>query len=224
MARLANYGGVQKTSNLAAQAAFELLTGRSGRPGGLPHIGVIVDWETFSNGDHAHSVRETTAGHPVSPDAVSRLACNAVVQPVVLDDQGVPLRVGRRRRTATDAQWLAVRAIYRSCAWHSCDRPLSWCQLHHVHEWEHGGPTDLCNLVPLCSEHHHAVHEGGWTLKLWTDRRLDMLDPQGAVQATSHPDRVRPAASPTPVRGRRNRVVARTRRPQSREPAQPAGP
>jgi hypothetical protein len=33
--------------------------------------------------------------------------------------------------------------------------------VHHLLEWEHGGTTDLSNLVLLCRRHHVAVHEGG---------------------------------------------------------------
>jgi hypothetical protein len=36
---------------------------------------------------------------------------------------------------------------------------------HHVQHWEHGGPTELRNLVHLCWHHHHLVHEGGWRLE-----------------------------------------------------------
>ncbi len=233
VSRLANKGGVSKTHGLAAQAVFELLTGRASVGSGAPHIGVLVDWETFTNGGHADSVRETEGGVSVPPETVARLACDAVVQRIVCDERGVPVNVGRRYRTATAAQWLAMRAIYRTCAWHGCDRPLSWCQLcdvavgnsrrspkathHHIHEWEHGGATDLCNLVPLCSEHHHAVHEGGWSLRLHDDRLLDIVAPDGGLHVSTVPDR-RPDRAPpeppgwSPVRGRRSRrLVAAVR-------------
>ncbi len=223
-ARLAAKGGVQRTANLAAAAAYELLTGSAaGRSGALPSIGVIVDWKTFTSGAHRYSVCETFDGQPLSPGSISRLACNAVIQRIVVDERGVPLNVGRRYRTATAAQWLALKATYRSCAWAGCDRPLSWCQIHHVHEWEHGGSTDLCNLVPLCNEHHHAVHEGGWHLELLDDRRLDIRSPDGQHQYSVRPDRL-PAASDRANRGVRPRPTARTHRPATHRPAQPAGP
>ena len=37
-----------------------------------------------------------------------------------------------------------------------CD---SSCKLHHLWWWEHGGPTDVHNLLPLCVQHHHAIHD-----------------------------------------------------------------
>ncbi len=52
--------------------------------------------------------------------------------------------------------------------------------MHHVVPWEHGGPTDLDNLLPLCErEHHHLVHEGHWTLTLDHDRTVTIHRPDG---------------------------------------------
>jgi len=224
-ARLANQGGVQRTANLAAAAAYELLTGQTTGHGAPPSIGVIVDWQTFTRGAHPNSIRETADGQLLAPESISRLACNAVVQRILVDHRGIPVNVGRRYRTATSAQWLALQAIHRSCAWIGCERPLSWCQIHHVHEWEHGGPTDLCNLVPLCSEHHHAVHEGGWRLRLWDNRRLDIQSPDGLHEESTFPDR-RPAseAGGHSYPGTHRRAASRTHRPAAHRPAQPAGP
>lgn len=222
-ARLANKGGLQRSANLAAAAAYELLTGQTTGHGGLTSVGVIVDWQTFTRGAHPTSIRETNDGQPLAPESITRLACNAVLQRIVVDERGIPINVGRRYRTATASQWLALRAIYRSCAWMGCERPLSWCQIHHVHEWEHGGSTDLCNLVPLCSEHHHAVHEGGWRLKLWDDRRLDIQSPDGLHQESTYPDRL-PASEAGAFRNAGRTTAARTHRPATHRPAQPAGP
>ncbi|MDX1450638.1 MAG: hypothetical protein R3246_16440, partial [Acidimicrobiia bacterium] len=199
LTRLANEGGVTKDNRLAADAAYGLLTGQAThRSSGRPHITVVVDWETFSRGGHDASVRETGDGHRLSPESISRLACDATIQRVVLDSRGVPVDVGRRSRTATDTQWQTIRAIYRTCAWHGCHRPISWCQLHHVHEWDHGGPTDLCNLIPLCSRHHHDVHEGGWSVKLHAHtRQLDIHSPDGHLCTTTRPDRT---ATSSPLR------------------------
>ena len=149
------------TAGFAAEAGFQLLTVKSGRSAGLPLITVVVDSDTLVHGAHSASLRETAGGHPLPPESIARLACDAVMQRVTLDGNGVPIDVGRKHRTATDGQWAALRSMYRTCGWKGCDRPLSWCQAHHIVEWEHDGPTDLCNLVPLCNRHHHAVHEGG---------------------------------------------------------------
>jgi len=74
--------------------------------------------------------------------------------------------VGRSKRLATIHQRRAFEAMYTTCAIPDCDVPFHRCQIHHIDYWENGGHTDLHNQVPLCSRHHHAVHEGGWTLSL----------------------------------------------------------
>ena len=99
--RLANHSGVTKTSNLAAQAAFELLTGNTRSTSEVPHINVIVDLETLQHGAHQQSVHETAGGHPLPPESITRPACDAVLQRVAIDHHRVSVDVDRKHRTAT---------------------------------------------------------------------------------------------------------------------------
>ena len=56
------------------------------------------------------------------------------------------------------------------------------CEIHHVIEWIHQhGPTDLANLLPLCNEHHHLVHDAGWHLTLRPDRTITLHRPDHSV-------------------------------------------
>ena len=72
--------------------------------------------------------------------------------------------------------------MYRSCGFPGCDVRFGDCEIHHVIEWiRQRGPTDLDNLVPLCSRHHHTVHEGGWTLTLHPDRTITLRRPDGSI-------------------------------------------
>lgn len=180
---------VTKGRHLEAAALVELVQGGNGCKG-RSEVLVVVDAETVCSGPHDRSVRETRDGQELSYDTVTRLACDSFIRRVVLDERGVPIDVGRSRRTAGDSQWAALNAIYATCGWKGCDRPISWCQAHHINEWEHGGPTDLDNLVPLCSRHHHAVHEGRWSIKLLPDRTLRIFQPDGTHLGDSRPDRV----------------------------------
>ncbi len=169
-----------KNRNLAARAVHDLVTGGAGgRPSAA--VGFVIDRASLQHGFHTNTVAQTVLGQDLPPESIARLCCDAVLRRVALDERGVPLNVGRRYRTATDAQWAAVKALHSTCAWAGCERPITWCQLHHIIEWEHGGRTDLCNLVPLCSEHHHRVHEGRWTIKLLPDRSLEIFRPDGAL-------------------------------------------
>jgi hypothetical protein len=71
---------------------------------------------------------------------------------------------GRTLRTASARLWRALVARDRHCAFPGCRVGPSWCEAHHVVEWELGGETSIDNLTLLCSRHHHLVHEGGWRL------------------------------------------------------------
>ncbi len=118
---------------------------------------------------------ETSDGRPLAPEAVSRLA---------------------------EAQWAALKALYSQCAWERCAAPISWCQAHHLHSWETGGLTDLCNLVPLCSKHHHMVHDQGWDLRLHKNRppaNNPQTDPGRSPGGGPH--QTRPEPTPTRIRG-----------------------
>lgn len=171
------------TKNLAAAALVELSQGSSG-PAGRPAITVVIDHRTMAGEDHDRPVCQTENGHDLPTESVARLFCDATIRRVELDESGVPLSVGRKYRTATDAQWAALKAMHDTCAWDRCHAPISWCQAHHIHEWEHGGRTDLVNLIPLCSQHHHRVHEGRWHIKLLPDRSLEIHRPDGTHHKT----------------------------------------
>jgi hypothetical protein len=73
-----------------------------------------------------------------------------------------PLDVGRTTRVISPAQRTALAVRDGGCVFPGCQRPLAWCDAHHLWHWIDGGPTDLPNLALLCRAHHRAVHEGGW--------------------------------------------------------------
>lgn len=134
-------------------------------------VSVVVDLETLRSGLHAHSIISTGTDISLSVDTVRRLACDARIIPVVMSSAGVALDMGRATRLATTHQRRALEAMHRTCAVPRCAVPVSMCEPHHIEYWTNGGPTDLANLVPLCSEHHRCVHEGGWRLHMASGSR-----------------------------------------------------
>ncbi|MGI9644236.1 MAG: HNH endonuclease signature motif containing protein, partial [Ilumatobacteraceae bacterium] len=104
------------------------------------------------------------------------------------DRDGNALDAGRTIRHAGRTQRRALRAMYRTCAIGGCDVPFERCEIHQIVPWEVGGATDLANLVPACSRHHHLIHELDWRLNLHPDRTLDVTGPDGTPIATGEPD------------------------------------
>lgn len=153
---------------------------------------VLIDLASLTDGPHTDTVSEYSDGSPVPVETVRRHACTANIIPAVLDGAGQPLDVGRAKRQATPAQRRALRTMYRTCAVDRCERSFEQCDVHHLLEWERDhGRTDLSNLVPLCSHHHHRSHEGRWRLQLDpSTRQLTVTLPNGTVHSTALPDMI----------------------------------
>lgn len=179
---------VEPNDHRRALALVGLLQSRPDGPTGSPlggascdrparaEIVVHIDYELLSGhansaglGD-AHTCR-TLNGSELTVETIRRLACEAEIIPLVLDGKSVPLDVGKSKRLATAYQRRALAAVHETCAIDGCSVKFSHCEPHHIDYWENGGATDLNNLVPLCSRHHHAAHEGGWKLSLNTETR-----------------------------------------------------
>ncbi len=182
---------------LKADAFINLVTGARGGGRRSGEILAIVDHQTMVDGLHARSVCETSDGLPLPPEAVRRMACDAGIIPVVLDGAGVVLDVGRSNRVASAGQRQSLRAMYRTCGHPGCQVRFGDCEMHHVVEWIRAGPTNMANLLPLCSRHHHLVHEGGWHLTLDADRRITLTLPDGTVHFEGSTVDVSPHGTPT---------------------------
>jgi hypothetical protein len=187
---LDEFAGLRR-DQLFAHALERLVCGTGAAAGlGPPEVSILIDHRTLADGvRHDHSVCEYSDGTTVSIETARRHACDAHIIPIVLDGSSQPLDIGRGKRLATKAQRLALRAMYRTCAIDGCDRHYDLCHIHHLHEWEHGGSTDLANLIPLCSFHHHRAHEGRWRLQLDpSTRELTVTLPEEIPHSIGHPD------------------------------------
>jgi hypothetical protein len=163
---------VEPNDHRRAHALLALLSGSQASDhidasyviGGPPvraEVIVHIDLRTLREGLHSDSVNRTSSGAEIPAETIRRLACEADIIPVVLDGRSVPIDVGRAKRLATIHQRRALEARYSTCAASGCEVSFDRCHIHHIHYWENGGGTDLSNMVPLCSRHHHAVHDGG---------------------------------------------------------------
>jgi 5-methylcytosine-specific restriction protein A len=116
--------------------------------------------------------------------------CDCVIHRVLRAGSAV-LDYGRATHTVPRDLFRAVAARDGGCRHPGCDRKVSWCDAHHIWWWRHQGPTELSNLVLLCSRHHHHVHRYKLQLKLLPDGDLEITYPDGTIR-TSQP-RGRPA-------------------------------
>jgi len=131
--------------------------------GRRPHLNVLIRLEDLEA--RARSAMLDFGGR-MTPEALRMLACDAAVVPIVMNGAGQPLDVGRSTRVIPDGLRRAVTARDRGCAHPGCDRMPSWCEIHHIWEGEHGGPTELGNLVSLCKVHHRLIHHSGWVVRI----------------------------------------------------------
>jgi hypothetical protein len=133
---------------------------------------------------------------PISAGLARLLACDADLQPIILDDHGIPLAMGRAVRLATPEQRVAVKVRDRCCV--KCGLPAQWCHIHHLVFWSNDGATDLTNLVLLCGDCHRDVHNNGWTVDIGDDGHPYVVPP-----ASIDPER-----KPVPSYHRRRKPAA----------------
>ncbi|MGY1802418.1 DUF222 domain-containing protein [Blastococcus sp. SYSU D00922] len=96
----------------------------------------------------------------VSAATARMLACDGTTTPVVTDEHGMPLNVGRTRRVVPPHLRKAVELRDEACVFAGCGAPKYWCDVHHLVHWIAGGETSLENSALLCERHHTKVHHG----------------------------------------------------------------
>jgi hypothetical protein len=101
----------------------------------------------------------------ISASAARRLCAKAGIIPLVLGGAGEVLGLGRASRLATPAQRKALIERDGGCAF--CGLEPSMCEVHHVRYWTRdAGPTDLANLILLCTTCHHRIHDDEWQIRI----------------------------------------------------------
>lgn len=125
-------------------------------------------------------VEVTVNARPVpamSAATLRRLACDVDVAVLVEASDGTPLDLGRRQRRLSRRLRRALVARDRGCRFPGCGTTHG-VHAHHIVHWADDGPTDLDNLVLLCSYHHRWVHEHGWRIEL-DGQRARVVDRTG---------------------------------------------
>ncbi len=142
-------------------------------------------------------------GPALSDSARRRLSCDADVR-WVLEEEGRPLALGRRRRTVDPVLRRLIEERDRGCRFPSCPQRVG-IQIHHLVHFEDGGETEPRNLAALCGRHHRDHHldrlgiSGDPTSPdglVFTDRWGRRIDPP---PPTPPPSRPGPGDHPEPA-------------------------
>jgi hypothetical protein len=178
-------------------ASVSLPDERGNRRPALPtFLGVVeIDPHTGAAGSATIGDDDRVIGR----ETLERLLCDSRLTRLLTKPGSVPLDMGHSVELATPHQRRALRLRDGGCAFPGCERPPRWCNAHHCHHRQHGGPTDLDNLVLLCRYHHRLMHEGGW--ECWiddADGRPRFRAPDGRIFEANPPD-------PRPPRRSENR-------------------
>jgi hypothetical protein len=152
-----------------------------------PHVTVTVHADEYRAGLGGELHIPGMPSEPITAATVDRILCDADVTTVltrpapegdgreVADWLREPARevlyVGRTQRTAPPRLRKALTIRDRHCQFPYCAVTADRCHAHHVTHWEHGGGTDLDQMVLLCHSHHQLVHEGRWSITPTADRR-----------------------------------------------------
>jgi hypothetical protein len=129
-----------------------------------PKVLITVPFETIVERAAARGVI-IGLDETISAETVRKMCCDAELNRVVTQGRSTILDYGTTTRLASDAQYYALVARDGGCRWPGCDRPPGWTQVHHIDEvFLDDGPTDMANLVLLCSTHHTLIHQQHWKL------------------------------------------------------------
>lgn len=158
---------------------------------------VIIDERTLEDAGRRPIGRcELLDGTPVSTAAARRLACDSSYLEVVVDENGMPIAMGRRRRSVSKALRKALILRDRTCRFPGCNR-RGFVEAHHLRHWARGGETTLENLCLLCRHHHSFVHDNDLTIASQEDGSYLFVRPSGEAipRGPTLPD-----VGPDPVR------------------------
>jgi hypothetical protein len=189
--KLRPHHSARRADALTIMAESFLAQGAAALKGGDRHqIVVHVDAETLR--DSAAGRCNFEHGPSVSAETARRLSCDCSVVPIIENDAGEPLNVGRKTRSIPPALHRALMARDKACCRFPGCPNTRYLDGHHIKHWAHGGETKLSNLVSLCRWHHRQVHEGNVVVHVLDDGAIRFVKPNGESFESTLPGHTRP--------------------------------
>ncbi|MCW3494175.1 HNH endonuclease signature motif containing protein [Microbacterium sp. SSM24] len=151
--------------------AFATVLSVAARSAEVPTIGgaaptlvvSVIEGDLRSGTGHAHL---DGCDEPVSLTVARHVACTGTIQRVTSDQTGRIRAIHTIDRVFGPHQRKAITLRDGGCIIPGCHVPAAWCEIHHVHEHAHGGPTHTDNGVLLCWHHHRTLDTSGWTIRM----------------------------------------------------------
>ncbi|BBZ01347.1 hypothetical protein MCHIJ_07840 [Mycolicibacterium chitae] len=161
---------------LLASGRITLSTGDLGQLNGLP-VTVVVS-TTLKDLESAAGQAVTAGGSLLPMADVLRMASHAHHYLAIFDGKGIPLHLGRSRRTASPGQRIVLYSRDRGCTAPGCTAPAYQCQVHHAaRDWIDGGNTNIEELTLACGSDNRKVKPGGFQTRIRADGRCEWIPP-----------------------------------------------
>ena len=161
----------QRTRTQKTHDALAMIINTAARSGEFPQIGgaaptlvVSVTAEDYAAGAGWATVVNT--GDRIPARVAAQTGCAGGVQRVLFDENGRIAALGTSARIFNALQRRAIALRDGGCIIPGCAVPASWCEIHHVIEHAHGGPTHTDNGVLLCWWHHRNLHLSEWRIRI----------------------------------------------------------
>jgi hypothetical protein len=114
------------------------------------------------------------AGIPIADSLLEQLRANASIEPVLVDDDGTPIAIGKRFSALSPKIVRAVLLRDGSCRYGNCEI-RSGLEVHHLRPRSWGGTDDLANLAAVCSPHHRLLVPHGERVLIGNPNQPDGL-------------------------------------------------
>ncbi len=174
------------TERIAAEGLVELLhVAVNADPGTIycgssPTVKLIVK-ETSLEAARTGREHGFIEGHPdaVPIETIERELCSSGAVPIMFDDGGECVNVGRQLRLFNQRQRQGLAARDGGCMWPDCDRPPSWTEAHHIEQWKRDrGRTDIGLGILLCKRHHLLLHNKKWEIIRVGAAKYQLIPPE----------------------------------------------
>jgi hypothetical protein len=163
-----------------ALALVEVATGQT-TDDSRPERATVVVRAPLETLSHDRGNGQLGGGGVLHPETVRKLSCDGRLQFVLHGTDGNALGIGHTSRQVP--HWLRDQVLHRDgnrCTFSGCES-RRFLHVHHIQHWARGGPTDLDNLLTVCTAHHDLIHEGRWSVTRSPEGKLTWFRPSGRV-------------------------------------------